>query len=367
MPKQRTRKQINWVDVSQLLLDNKNFRFSEDTEKAGQKRLLRALDRRFDPLTIGESLVDNGYFTEEPLVVIPKPPSKKYIVVEGNRRLAAIKFLLEEDLRRQAEDPDAWEALAKRLEEDLSEVPVVIYKSRHEVTTALGYRHIAGILKWNPLAKARFIGKLVEQSGKEADFAEIARETGSRSDHIRKQYITYRAYLQAKDVFGIDTSELEKNYSVFYRAITGTHLIAQFVGLSRHQSPQKLRRPVPPQKASALEELIGYIHGTETVKPAIRESRDLTQLGKVLASKPALRDLRLNRNLLRAWELTDGETGRLLDNLSLASFHLDEALKDAYRNKDDTEVKLMVRRCAQAMSQIVKYFPEAQRALKGMR
>ncbi len=361
MPRQKVeRKNIELLEVSRLVLDDQNFRLPEDAHGVGQKELLKILDRHFDPLTIGESLVNNGYFAEEPLVVIPKSPrNKDYIVVEGNRRLAALKLLLEEDLRPLAEDPDAWESLAKRLKKNLSTVPVVIYKNRDELATILGYRHIAGVLKWTPLSKARFINKLVEQKGDKADFAEIAREIGSRSDAIRKQYVAYRAYLQAKDVFQLDTSELEKNYSVFFRAITGTRTIAHFIGLSKSESPQKLRRPVPSQKAGVLEDLVGYIHGTETLKPVIRESRELTQLGEVLASKPALANLKLRRNLDRAWELTSGEIRRLLDNLASASYYLDEALKDAHRHKGDPKIETMVNRCAQTMSQITTHFLKA--------
>jgi len=367
MPEQvQVRKRIDWLKIPQLLLDDHNFRFPEDARGANQIELLKILDRDFQLLPIGESLADNGYFVEEPLVVIPKA-TNEYIVVEGNRRLAALKLLLEKDLRSIARDPSTWESLANRLTEDLSTVPVVIYQSRDELTTVLGYRHIAGILKWNPLAKARFINNLVEQKGDEADFVEIARETGSHSDTIMNQYIAYRTYLQARDVFHIDTSKLEKKFSVFYRAISGTRPIAQFIGLSRDKSARELQRPVPPQKANALEELIGYIHGTETVKPAIRDSRELTELGEVLASKPALSNMRLTRSLERAHELVGGKAYPLLNNLSLASYYLAEALKDARRHKDDPRVKDLVRRCVQAISQIAKHFPEAQRDLESKR
>jgi len=367
MPEQvQVRKRIDWLKVSQLLLDDHNFRFPEDARGANQQELLRILDRDFELLPIGESLADNGYFVEEPLVAIPKA-ANEYIVVEGNRRLAALKLLLEKDLRPFARDPSAWEDLANRAKEDLSEVPVVIYQSRDELTTVLGYRHIAGILKWNPLAKARFINNLVEKKGKEADFTEIAQETGSHSDTIMNQYTAYRTYLQARDVFRIDTSKLEKKFSVFYRAISGTRPIAQFIGLSTDKSAQELRSPIAPEKASALDELIGYIHGTGTAKPVIRDSRQLTQLGEVLASKPALENLRQTRSLERAHELVGGKAYPLLNNLSLASYYLEEALREARRHKGDPKVKALVIRCARAMSQIAKHYPEAQRELEGTR
>lgn len=355
---------MDGIKVSQLLLDDHNFRFPEDALGAKQKALLKIIDRDFNPLSIGKSLVDNGYFVEEPLVVIPKPPSNMYIVVEGNRRLAALKFLLDEEMRNLAQDPGAWRDLANRLKEDLSIVPVVIYDSREELTAVLGYRHISGIMKWNPQAKARFICNLVEQRGREANFAEIAREIGSTSSHIRNQYIAYRTYLQAKN-FQIDTSKLENIYAVFYRAITGNRSIAQFIGLPRDKdkSPHQLRNPVPPKKADALEELIGFIHGTDKVKPVIKESRELSELGETLAIKHALDVLRVTRNLQRAYELTGGELRRLLDNLKAASYYLDMALIDIHRHINEPGVKDLVRRCMQTIAEIVKKFPDVQNEL----
>lgn len=361
----QARKNIEWLKVSQLLFDSQNFRLPEDAQGSHQNEVLEILDQGFRLLQIGESLADNGYFIEEPLVVIPGPHDK-YIVVEGNRRLAALKLLLEKDLRSLSKDSDAWEALAKRLKEDLSEVPVVKHRSRDELIPVLGYRHIAGIEMWDPLAKAIFISGLVDQKGKSADFAEIAREIGKRSDFVRKQYITHRTYLQARDVFHIDVSELEKTYSVFYRAITGNPRIAQFIGLSKSKSPWALKRPVPPRMADALVELIGYIHGTEKVEPVITDSRQLTKLGEVLASKRALNNLRVNRKLERAHELSIDEMQRLLENLALASDCLDETLKYAHRHKSSRRVKEMVRRCLQTMQQIAKHFPDLQRDLEGM-
>jgi hypothetical protein len=363
MPEPKVEKAIEPIEVSRLLFDDHNFRLSEDTKGLSQKELLKILNRDFDPLPIAESIVDNGYFVEEPLVVIPKPSSDKFIVIEGNRRLAALKFLLEEDLRPLSGDPNYWELLAKRLKKDISRVPVVVYQNREELTTFLGYRHITGILRWDPLAKARFINSLVERKGKKGDFVEIARETGSRKATIRDNYVAYRIVLQAKEDFDIDTSKLEKNFSVFYRAL-GNPSITGFIGLNKDKTPTELRMPVPQKKAVALEELIGYIHGTNKAQAVLTDSRQLTKLGEVLSSKPAYNLLRNSRNLDQAFQLTGGEERRLIDNLNQASFYLDESLRDAHRHKGSSSVASAVKRCAETIWLIFKSFPEIQREME---
>ncbi len=192
-------------------------------------------------------------------------------------------------------------------------------------------------MKWDPLAKARFISSLVEQKGAGADFTEVARETGSRKPTIRDNYIAYCILLQARDTFEIDTSKLEKNFSVFYRALSNPSF-TEFISLNKDRSPKDLRMPIPAKKATALEELIGYIHGTNKVDAVLTDSRQLTKLGEILSSKAAYNHLRVNRNLDQAYQLTGGEERRLIDNLNSASFYLDDALRDAHRYKGSARV-----------------------------
>jgi len=355
-------KVIEMVEVSRLLFDDQNFRFSEDASGLSQKDLLKIIDRDFDPLSIGESLVDNGYFTEEPLVVIPKPSTDKFIVVEGNRRVAALKFLLDKELRTLSSDEDDWEKLAKRMTVDISKVPMVKYENRNELTTFLGYRHISGIRKWDPFAKARFITSLVERKGKNADFQLVARETGSKKPTIRDNYIAYRILLQAREDFNIDTSKLEKNFSVFYRALSHPS-ITKFIGLDKEKNPTELKKPISSKKIDSLEELIGFIHGTNKVSAVMTDSRQLTKLGDVLSEEKAYRYLKINRNLDQAYQLTAGEERRLIDNLERAGYYLDEALSDAHRHKTSSKVSIAVKRCTETLIEILKNFPKIKAVL----
>ncbi len=362
MEKDNGRKNPEWIPVQKLILDDENYRLPGNFKGSNQRELLQILDRDFALSIIGESLADNGYFVEEPLIGIPGPKDK-IIIVEGNRRLAALKLIVQAELRKVARDPEYWENLAKRLQHDVSEVPVIIYGSRDELITFLGYRHIAGIVKWDPLSKARFIHNLTEKKGNRAEFSDVARETGSSAATIRANYITYRVFLQAKDDFGIDTSRLEKNFSVFYRAINNVN-IAEFLDLKKVGEPSDLKKPISKRKAAALEEVIGYVHGTSEIKPVIFDSRQLTTLGEVLVSKEAYQNLRLNRNLLQADQLSGGEERRLIDSLNKASLALDDSLRDAHRYTKNKRVSLLVLRCAESMEQILISFPDVKKEVE---
>jgi hypothetical protein len=175
--------------------------------------------------------------------------------------------------------------------------------------------------------------------------------------------LLYRIVVQAHEQFDIDTSRLEKDFSVFYRALS-TPSITRFIGVLKDKTPAELLRPVPNEKAQALDELIGFIHGTRKVPRVLNDSRQLTKLGEVLENEDALRQLRLSRNLDLAHSLTGGEERRLLDNLSAAGFYLDEALRDAHRHTESERVSELLLRCAQTLRQILKSYPKVQERLE---
>src|SRR4051794_1303207 len=80
------------IAIEELILDAQNPRLPEELQGGAQGPVLRYLA---DNGAIGElvrSMADNGYFEHEPLIVTPA--DSKYIVLEGNRRLAALKILL---------------------------------------------------------------------------------------------------------------------------------------------------------------------------------------------------------------------------------------------------------------------------------
>jgi len=241
-------------------------------------------------------------------------------------------------------------------------VPAIVYNNRDELVALLGFRHIAGIKKWDPLAKSRFICMLVEKKGKKADFAEIARETGSHRNTIRDNYVAYRLYLQARDEFEVDTSKVENTFSLFFRMLSSVPM-QKFIGLDKNKSPTALRSPIRKAKAAALEELIGYIHGTSKVPAVITDSRQQARLGEILESPDALEYLRRTRSFELAYALTRGEERRLIKNLQGASISLDEALKDAHRHKDSPNVVQWVERCAASMMEILENFPSVAEKL----
>jgi hypothetical protein len=72
----RKRPQMN-IDIEKLFLDRDNPRLPENMQGQNEAELLKALYKGFNLDELIDSMRQNGYFDEEPLVVIPRNvPSK---------------------------------------------------------------------------------------------------------------------------------------------------------------------------------------------------------------------------------------------------------------------------------------------------
>ena len=93
-------------EVSKLLLDPQNPRLQEYGVPANssQDDILRAIWERMAAEEVAMSIAYNGYFSHEPLFIERR--GAKLFVIEGNRRLCAVKILLSRQLRRSLKVTD---------------------------------------------------------------------------------------------------------------------------------------------------------------------------------------------------------------------------------------------------------------------
>lgn len=80
------------LKTGSLLLDSKNTRIPSDRRSEDQRRLLQELLENEDVKDLALSIANLGLFPNERLLVMAA--GRHFIVLEGNRRLAAIKLLL---------------------------------------------------------------------------------------------------------------------------------------------------------------------------------------------------------------------------------------------------------------------------------
>jgi len=330
-----------------------------------QDDLVVILDRDYNIVPIGESIAANGFFTHEPLVaVIDKAlagePTKlsSYTVVEGNRRLASIRLLTEPDLRQKVAHQTEWAELSRRSTHDLTSVNVAVYSDRKLVMAYLAQRHIAGVQKWAPLAKARFVAELIEQRGPKADLAEIARETASTLRTIRELYSTLMVIREAESSFKINTRLVRDNFTYLQRALNFYPNIAEYVGFERPRDRRGAERverpptnPIPGDKKAQLEEVITFLYGSTepSVNPVVDDTREISKLAKVIGSPPALEKLRKTRDLEIASNYVGGDRVHLLRSINQLLNSIDGLRGELREYRDDPEVAEAIERLSHSV------------------
>ena len=127
-------------DPGELVLDRKNPRFGGDDVVAGKKgeaTIIKRLVDSADLMELVESIAVNGYLDLEALFVVEEKGEK--VVVEGNRRIAAIKLLRDPDLAKSV--GVSLPAISKVAQATLNSVHVIKLKDRDEARQLIGFKH----------------------------------------------------------------------------------------------------------------------------------------------------------------------------------------------------------------------------------
>lgn len=339
---------ISKIPISDLLLDDENPRLPEEFKPRTQSALLQWMANEYNTVEVARSIAEHGYFDSEPLIAIKD--GKQFKVVEGNRRLTALKVLLDYQLRNslELEESDEWEELAAEVKLEDS-FPVHVAKNRREVAPIIGYRHISGIEPWEPWAKARFIAKQVE--GEKLSFSEVARIVGEEESDVRAHYRNFRVAVDAETKLKVSTRKVKDNFGFFTRAMNS-------VGLREHMGappPSEVRRGKPvlrKQKRKEVAEVFSWLFGDDGQEAVISESRQISDLGQVVSSKNALKVLRKTRNLEDALLASGGVRARLLKRLESALQSLQKAELDIRTFKKDADVNEMLDECAETLDRL---------------
>lgn len=246
-----------------------------------------------------------------------------FFVVEGNRRLSTIKLLLNNNLRAELKIR-TFPEISDTVRDDISILPVIIYPSRKEVLPYLGVRHISGIKKWEPYAKARYIASMVEKG---FSIDDIQKQVGDRSNSARKIYLCYQLIETAKYEFDLDTQKAENFFSYLLLA-SGQGAIKDYLGIEKRLQDIDLNNPIPKNKLENLKNIFSWLFGENSEKlPVIKESRDITsKLAPVLRSSDSTDYLKHTRDLEQAYELSDGEEELLRKNFVKANKLLRQSL-----------------------------------------
>lgn len=220
------------VSAAQLLLDPNNYRFHDlpgyravtrarFAEQGVQDRALQFLrdTTSFDLSALRDSIISNGFVPFEQIVVEKFDEIdgvQRYIVVEGNRRTAAIKTILADntggaiDLRP--------EVLNSVLKFTVIELMGSDAERQNYQKTLMAIRHVAGIREWGPYQQARLVVEMYDKE--EGAFGPVAHRIGITTREVARRYRASKALEQMEkdDEFG-DFAD-PKLYSFFHEAVS---------------------------------------------------------------------------------------------------------------------------------------------------
>ncbi len=325
------------ISVDKLLLDPDNPRLPSNIGES-QAEILDYIARKSAIEDLMSAIGQNGFFDGESLAVYRNEQDKAgmFRVIEGNRRLTAVKLLSDPDLcptRKIIAD------IAKEAKHKPTELPVFICPNRNDILPYLGSRHIVGVRAWEPLSKARYMEQLflsipTKKASPATRYKEVAKMVGStRSDFIKRNLDALAVFnlIEKHSYFDIaDLSQETVNFSVLSTALAYPQL-GDFVGTGQLDDDGNFKPSDPIVNVAALKlknirEFSKWLfERDEKGNTVLGDSRNIGMLAEIVETPKALQSLRNGAVLKYAYGLTRGIDKEFLSFMETAKSELQSA------------------------------------------
>lgn len=314
---------VEYLKLDELLLDVDNARLGARASTIKkQELLLDEIVEQFGVDDILSSLAVNGFFPAEPLVGYRQvhdetktekekrsdgkeessekaktqnetQSNPKVVIAEGNRRLAACLILAGDPRARSHKKRRErfLEIQRKHGVANIERLPVRVLEKNRSLTSYLGVRHIAQAQAWDSYAKARWIDTMLTSGDLSLD--ELAEMIGDQHRTVSRMLQGYRFVTQLIDAaqFSPDQSMKKGKGSNKEFPFSWVYTAIQFASIREWLSlneDDEAARPIPaeklPEAGSLMKMLVGCDSATETINPAISDSRQIKDLARAIAT-----------------------------------------------------------------------------------
>ena len=281
-----------------------------------------------------QSIAANGYLDIEPLVVVQE--GNCLTVLEGNRRLAALRLFRDPDLVRQVKENYRVRIVLPEMPDvhrpSLEQVSVYRVALREDSWSFIGFKHINGAARWESYAKAKFAADWYRLN--DTSLSEIARRIGDKHDTIKRMVNAIYVLEQAQQagVFSIEDRVTPRfSFSHLYTALSRAPYM-EFLGLDAAWSSfDPTPNPIPESKLERLKEVLRWIYGSkmDNFEPIIlSQNPDIKRLAEVLCSPEGLLVLRETGSLSNAHASTQSVERKFSGALLRAR----EEIREAFSN-----------------------------------
>jgi hypothetical protein len=151
---------------------------------------------RFDVQSLVTSILYNGFLKHERLIVAPYDHAR-YLVLEGNRRLASVRYIL----RKAKEQPRDLPPTASHALQTITTLPCfvldgpvidgdeeVLQTYRRAAEIYIGMRHLMGAKSWEPASRYEFQARLISEGWTPEQLAErFGRDKGQILRELKGQ------------------------------------------------------------------------------------------------------------------------------------------------------------------------------------
>lgn len=309
------------IPLDKLCFDPENPRLPKGMRASDERDVLQWMLINGNLPALMESISSSGYSDAEPLLVIPE--EDMYVVVEGNRRLAALKLLLNPDLAPLRKKTIA-EIAETAKHKNIINIPVICYENRRDIVDYLGFRHITGVKAWSPREKADYLKQLYqiyknESKSQEETIAIISKIVGTKPYYAKRllDTLTVVEWAEENAFWGneIVAQNLDSSFSVIHTALSYGG-IRKYIGLEDFTdgNTEKL-------KSEAAERLFDWICGNKK----INDSRDLKNLNSAISNSTSLGMLEKGYSLVEALEYSGEAINDFRTFLQIATAKLSEA------------------------------------------
>lgn len=322
--------------VSDLHFDYENPRLAEYgiNKSQTEDEILKILWEAMDVRELVQSIAASGFFPHEALIVAKD--GDRNIVIEGNRRLAAVKVLLGGDKNKEL----GWAVptLSKEARADLENLPT-IFSTREEAWRFLGFKHVNGPAKWSSYAKAAYIATVHKIFG--IPLADIANQIGDRHNTVQRLYRGLMVLEQAEREGVYNRENVSSSRLAFSHLYTGLDYdgISSFLNVAPKE--KETESPVPKEKLKELGELCVWLYGdrSQNRRPVVQtQNPHLRMLNAVVANREAVAALRAGEDLSKSYEISRPATSVFEEALLAAKRELTTAraaLSSGYDNSHE--------------------------------
>lgn len=323
------------VATEQLFFDIDNPRlveFSKD-EMSSDEKILNILWSQMAVDEIVQSILSNGFFQNEALLAVEE--NGKTVVVEGNRRLAAVKAILHPELVKGMSRYVG--RITDQIRDDLQTLPVIKIRERSESWTYIGFKHVNGPSKWGSYAKAQYIATVHNNFGVSLD--EISQQIGDNNKTVLKLYQGLMVIEQAENQTDFRRDDISAKRLYFSHLYTGLQSpgFKKYLGLG--ETPAEDRSPVPDDKIKHLENVMLWLYGSKRQNISsliVSQNPDLGKLADILKDDLATLTLEARTDLDYAYDVAIGTANLFRNSLLTAKNELQKAMSNVngYKRED---------------------------------